>query len=725
MILSFFIFIIVQIKGKEESNRKYFDIKLGESPIFSDLNNFKIISGSDEFSLKVNSKSMAYFDSVDKNSIIYISKNTEVSLGEKITGKFYIIEPNILYYVSIKLYNNSEPSVLKRYVFPMETIDIEDADKLNFIYLQQNKVYRLGFNYQANKIIMKLSRKTINSKVIINRDNIKTELNQNSLYYSFEKYNGKLSLEIKDGDAFIEFLHYNDDKNSNLFKDISLKNYELTKDTSIIKLDYTQKIFKLKLESKSQFLVSLTYGFTNDINCIYDFSLNSQIISYGNSGNNYYIELTLHSLFKNITLSENEAFSIAIKTEKQSDQPIYISYEQNCDIYWILDEVVNDQYCKDVIKNIKDILDIYVYTDIAQTPPDITNYPNYHHRKIDLKDEISKISTSNRKFYEFYQDIKKILTTVKDLHFNIEPLTTPKKYDFSKYYAFLPFDFEIKYYNKEYRIFIAKDNSLLKEYDKDSQDFINNHLNIPLKSINNIDPFDYIQNWSKFRATKNPHSQFTNIIKAVSYFRLVNYPLNYSELIFNEYEFDDDKVLRLSYKFYYPKQNIIKSFNKYFLNYLKKYDVQEIPSFRQIYNNFLMRNDKKKILKLENNNINNQNWDVIYKDKGNKIFKCKVDKANKVNVIVQNSFSLEFQKGIGTILKCAKLFYSNNFPIFIIESKNGGGFAILSILMTQIFQTRILFRRYISYKITDISKKYFEKKIMIMSILFIVQKLIV
>ena len=77
MFLSFLIFIIVQIKGKEESNRKNFDIKLGESPIFSDLNNFKIISGSDEFSLKVNSKSMSYFDSVDKNSIIYISKNSD------------------------------------------------------------------------------------------------------------------------------------------------------------------------------------------------------------------------------------------------------------------------------------------------------------------------------------------------------------------------------------------------------------------------------------------------------------------------------------------------------------------------------------------------------------------------------------------------------------------------------------------------------------------------
>ena len=456
----------------------------------------------------------------------------------------------------------------------------------------------------------------------------------------------------------------------------------------IIRLKYTQKIFWLRLESEYQFHVSLSYGFTTDIHCLYDFSSNSQITSYDNSGKNYYIELTLHSLFKNITLSENEVFFIAIEMKRQSDQPIYISFKQNCDINWILNENVDEQYCKDVIKNIKDILDIYVYTDIAQNPP----YSNYHHRKINLKDEISKISTSNRKFYEFYQDIKMVLTTVKDLHFDIFPLNTPEQYEFSKYLAFLPFDFKIKKYNNEYRIFIVK-NVYLFYYDKEIEEFINNHLNNPLKSINNIDPFEYIQNWSKFTSTKNPHSQFTYIIKLISFFSLANFPFNYSDLIYNEYEFDHNEVLRLSYKFLYPTKKTTKSFNKYFLNYLKNSFIHRIPSYSQIYNNFLKRKDKKKVLKFDNTNNNNQNyWDVIY-SQGNNIFKCKADKINKVNVIVQNSFSLEMKKGIGTILKCAKLFYSNSFPIFIIESQNNGGFSKLSIIMTQIFQTRILFRR--------------------------------
>ena len=246
-----FLFIIVHIKAKEESNESYSSIKLSDSLTFSDLNNFKTISGPDDFFIMAKSKSMAYFDSIDKNSIIYISRNNDISLGEKITGKFYIIEAYAFYHISIKLYNNSEPSVLKRYVFPLVKIDIENADKLNFIYLQKNKVYRLGFNYRSNKIIMKLSRKTIDSTVIINKDNIETRLNKNSLYYTIEKYNGKISLEIKESDAFIEFYFYNDNKNYNLFTSISLNDYKLINDISIIELNYTQKIFKLKLESKS------------------------------------------------------------------------------------------------------------------------------------------------------------------------------------------------------------------------------------------------------------------------------------------------------------------------------------------------------------------------------------------------------------------------------------------------------------------------------------------
>ena len=156
------LFIISQIKAKDEHYEAHSEINLGESPIFSELSDFKTLNGPDKFFLWTKIKSMAYFDSFDKNSIIYISKNDD-SLGEKITGKFYVIEPNSLYIITIKLYNNSEPSVLKRYVQPIEITQKKIEGKINFLYLQKkNIVYNLELNDLSKKIVLKLSRGTIN-----------------------------------------------------------------------------------------------------------------------------------------------------------------------------------------------------------------------------------------------------------------------------------------------------------------------------------------------------------------------------------------------------------------------------------------------------------------------------------------------------------------------------------------------------------------------------------
>ena len=73
----------------------------------------------------------------------------------------------------------------------------------------------------------------------------------------------------------------------------------------------------------------------------------------------------------------------------------------------------------------------------------------------------------------------------------------------------------------------------------------------------------------------------------------------------------------------------------------------------------------------------NINWnpDLSYKE-GTKEIKCTVDHNKLVNVIYQNSFgfSSDLSGVIGRMLKCVKLFFSNDYPItIIIESNNGGG----------------------------------------------------
>ena len=69
-------------------------------------------------------------------------------------------------------------------------------------------------------------------------------------------------------------------------------------------------------------------------------------------------------------------------------------------------------------------------------------------------------------------------------------------------------------------------------------------------------------------------------------------PLNYSDLSFNEFEFDSGDILRIPYIIKKPlKQDI--EFDNYFLNILKSN--KEIPHIEEIYDNFLVfRGEKKK-----------------------------------------------------------------------------------------------------------------------------------
>ena len=220
---------------------------------------------------------------------------------------------------------------------------------------------------------------------------------------------------------------------------------------------------------------------------------------------------SLNTPFKNHkNNNRDEIFSVNIYIIDKTDK-IKLTYGQKSQIDELLDEELEETYCENVISNLIKVFDAYVYTDIAKRPPDIKDYTNYHHEKIDLKGVISKVERKDRKFYEFYQEIKKILTSTKDLHFNVELTKYKNKNNvdilFNQYNAFLPFDFAVKEYNGEFRVFIEINYINYQSYIEDIQNkiqaenlkkFLEDHSEIPIKSINNMDPFDYIQNWNIF-----------------------------------------------------------------------------------------------------------------------------------------------------------------------------------------------------------------------------------
>ena len=364
--------------------------------------------------------------------------------------------------------------------------------------------------------------------------------------------------------------------------------------------------------------------------------------------------------------------------------------------------------CKEFIDFLTKIYELYVYTDIAKNPPNIIGYPNYHHKKIDLIKEIKNVSIFNRKFYEFYQEINKIISATKDLHFSLSFSNIDKNKDFY-YYAYLPFNFIIKDYEGEKGVFVQK-NNYFDLFDSETKEFIESHLNIPLFLVNGLSAFifDYIQNWSPFKSTKNPHAEFTRVIDEISFFFLEEYPLYYQDFIYNDYLFLDNKSLRLSYKIRKSSKNdYSKEFPPYFVEYIKdNFDKNEKPQIKEIKNYHLIFKDFKKENILKNNGII---WDVLYEEKSDYL-KCRVDKINKVNILVQNSFGFDLSKGKEIILKCVSLIHTNDFPLIIIETKNHGGNPILALMMVQLIQMREVNRVYSSIRLSETASSFFKNE---------------
>ena len=300
------------------------------------------------------------------------------------------------------------------------------------------------------------------------------------------------------------------------------------------------------------------------------------------------------------------------------------------------------------------------------------------------------------------------------MHIKIFGNETPKGIKFSTYTATLPFNFEVrKDAEGKYKIFIIKNKHFGKANAEDKYQ-IESHLEIPLKKINDIDPFEYIQNWSKYRQTKNQHAQFTYIINEITDFYLNIFPIDFYDLYNNEYEFEDNNLIRFSYHLDSPTlgENDSELYN-YYLKIIKNQDsYSKIPSFDDMKDEFLaFKGLKQKKIHLKNEKNEIIKWDILYDETQNdlyKYFKCRFDEKNKVNFLKQNSFDLDFRNASEKVLDYARLFYSNEYPLIIIQDYNGRGNLDLSQLMNQILQIRIAKRRYESFRLSDISKKYFN-----------------
>ena len=131
------------------------------------------------------------------------------------------------------------------------------------------------------------------------------------------------------------------------------------------------------------------------------------------------LEYTPPYLYRiNIDKEEYQIFEI-ILDELQLENDIYLTYNPVSYFKYLYKEI-NEEKSAYILGNISSYLKkFYIYKDIAKKPPIIKNISNYHHKPIDLIDNINKISTKKQTYLSLYQNINKVIRTVRDNHLNI------------------------------------------------------------------------------------------------------------------------------------------------------------------------------------------------------------------------------------------------------------------------------------------------------------------
>ena len=402
---------------------------------------------------------------------------------------------------------------------------------------------------------------------------------------------------------------------------------------------------------------------------------------------------------------------------------LYFNVKSEEDVYfYTIDEVFEyidsqsldtDEYQEILDNLIKLFKNSYAFYDIAKNPPQ--PYEDYH-SIVDIEQRLKEIDINDISKYEFYRRIASALSDLKDSHIRI--LFNDNVTDFGEFYLTSPFEsFDIKPYedeegNEEPKIFIScLDDSILEDYFDDGVNLrrICDEYSdiIPIKTINGIDPFEYVANFGgDFFATKNPHGTFSYKIGGDNSFSLLDCLFDFTdeESQILKVVFDDDEEIETRYVFssekyiyeddsdenfegdnnYGRNLNSMNLKKKKFHKKYKKVRSKKLNAKEKLKKQRLINKIKnKKIQKTEKNKSNLRNllysWDFKSEEE---IFKCRADYELDINIYYISSFTpKDKQNYIDVIKKCVELFDQNEFPILVINELNEGG----SIPLSQLF----------------------------------------
>ena len=616
------------------------------------------------------------------------------TLFNKIEDNIIYLDNNSVYIFIAELFKfDYTYNVLTLYISP-EQLNKNLMIKNDFIFLKESEdYYNITFEKSSYNKIFKLSRKTYDSQVInINGDII---LNSDNLYYEISEENIKngIMLKVKNNNCLIEILYSSKDK-TETFDFYSVENYKLTKTYNIIRIPKNKSKYELSISSKNKKNSTILHvGISNQISKNYYFYHWFDLpVPYTEKGFNYTYKLP-YFYDSDIGEEEYQIFEIIIN-EMELENDVYLTYNPISYFKYLYKEI-DECKCEYIIGNISSYLNkFYVYKDIAKKPPEIPNLENYHHKPINMIDSMNKISTKNRTYLGLFQDINDILRAVRDDHLDIVLTNIEDKLNLALTSFCIPFAFYIEIdINNNPKLKMKEYNDCLNYYPNKNYilNFLKEHENIYIKSINKTEPFEYIQKFGKIQNLKNRHAQFTENLKKITTSRTDFNPLDLSDLININYEYENGDIINLDYYFVTPdnfKDITQKEFEEYINNINKNQpNIHLIPDIFQSKKLF----QQKKGISIDE--IKDKiKWDIETKDK---ILKCRVDKENKFNVFLQSGFLFNsLDDVIDVMVKCSELFYSNNYKIIGIENKNGGGTPILYSIWHQLIQQKILDRNY-------------------------------
>ena len=390
------------------------------------------------------------------------------------------------------------------------------------------------------------------------------------------------------------------------------------------------------------------------------------------------------------------------------------------EIFSILEDLKLDKKDLDIIIDCftSTFQEVYAYFEVVKNPPQ-PSFDNNYHEKIDIERSLKNIKAENHSMYEFYQKFKLLFDKLGDQHLNI----LNDKSILGKIYFTDPLKLNIRLYENITRMFgevevKEEDYNNFKNYEE-IFNIIKKNQNIPIKTINGKDPFDFITYFGgDYEKLKSPQGTFR-----YKYYlhnneqNFMEFPLKKEDFTNFNVEYENGDTFETDYMIYsekdYNKADFIED-AKLFVNKIKeKYNINQNLNKKFVFNDFFISRSQKIYNKIyKNKNLEKDKrktnlldsdiqWDYKY---GNNIA-CRVDNNKKINIYVLTNFGDDDSFGYSdTVEDCAFLFDKNNYPIVVVNVFNVGGLLYNSQFLIELLSANTELHIYGTFRKTNIFK---------------------